>query len=358
MEVNRRLSLLLPIAWLCLATPSHGATMSAASCSQSAVQTAVNAAANGDRVFVPGGTCTWSARVSWSGKGITLEGAGVDATIITVNTTDTVLNFQSSGSYALNRVTGFTFNANNTETSSNNAIVVNDVVKGLNAFRIDHNKFTNLANRAIWIYMAGHDVSGVIDHNTFLAPGDSAVQSITIDGGAHDLTIGVPPSANAQFGYGYIPGTNHGIFVEDNTFTYAISANDATVEGYLGARYIFRHNISSGTYAVATHHGTDTGGSGSTHGERGMSGLEIYDNTATTTHNVSARAVWRGGTGLVWGNTTTTSGGGSYSGGMRFRNARSCTAYPPFGICNGTSPWDGNTSGQQGYPCLDQPGHF
>ena len=49
-------------------------TINAASCSQSAVQTAINSAVGGDTVVVPIGSCTWTASVSISGKGIRLLG--------------------------------------------------------------------------------------------------------------------------------------------------------------------------------------------------------------------------------------------------------------------------------------------
>jgi hypothetical protein len=33
-------------------------------------------------------------------------------------------------------------------------------------------------------------------------------------------------------------------------------------------------------------------------------------------------------------------------------------SYAFWGICDGTSPWDQNTPGAEGYACLDQVGHF
>ena len=71
---------LLPIASLLFGlSVAQAATIPASSCSQAAVQTAVNAASDGDRVVVPAGTCTWTNAVSISNKTIILEGAGSGA---------------------------------------------------------------------------------------------------------------------------------------------------------------------------------------------------------------------------------------------------------------------------------------
>ena len=67
---------------LCVAPAVHAATITASTCNNSAVQTAINAAADGDTVSIPAGTCAWTTGVTVT-AGITLHGAGIDATIIT-----------------------------------------------------------------------------------------------------------------------------------------------------------------------------------------------------------------------------------------------------------------------------------
>jgi hypothetical protein len=52
------------------------AQVSAASCNSSDVQSAIDRAAEGQTVSIPAGSCTWTAGVKISGKGITLHGAG------------------------------------------------------------------------------------------------------------------------------------------------------------------------------------------------------------------------------------------------------------------------------------------
>lgn len=54
----------------------HAATINASTCGSTDVQAAITAAARGDTVTIPAGTCTWSSGVTISGKGILVTGAG------------------------------------------------------------------------------------------------------------------------------------------------------------------------------------------------------------------------------------------------------------------------------------------
>src|SRR4051812_23347678 len=66
---------------LFLPVSSHAVTLTATSCSQSAVQAAINAAQAGDTVAIPAGTCAWSNPISWTAPAnVTLMGAGTSAT--------------------------------------------------------------------------------------------------------------------------------------------------------------------------------------------------------------------------------------------------------------------------------------
>src|SRR5262245_19259587 len=89
------------------ATPATAATITAANCSQSAIQGAVSAASDGDTVTVPGGSCTWADALVISKK-IRLIG---NNTLITSNVSGTL-------SYVLTFVTplemsGFTIDGGN-----------------------------------------------------------------------------------------------------------------------------------------------------------------------------------------------------------------------------------------------------
>jgi hypothetical protein len=55
---------------------AHATTYTAASCNTSAVQSAINSAAEGDTVKIPAGNCAWTSGITIASKGITLQGAG------------------------------------------------------------------------------------------------------------------------------------------------------------------------------------------------------------------------------------------------------------------------------------------
>ena len=65
-----------------LGTTAQGATRTAGSLSQADIQTAVDAAVDGDTVQLPEGIATWTAGVTVNGKFITIQGAGIDKTTI------------------------------------------------------------------------------------------------------------------------------------------------------------------------------------------------------------------------------------------------------------------------------------
>src|SRR5581483_1256183 len=90
---------------LLLLVPAVPAAASPATCSQTDVQAAIDAAASGDTILVPAGSCTWSNVTIPGSKGLTLQGgsggtttiAGSEALSVTTHATTTT------------RVTGFTF---------------------------------------------------------------------------------------------------------------------------------------------------------------------------------------------------------------------------------------------------------
>src|SRR6185503_6886704 len=112
-RMNRILVLLCSVILVCLATTARAADIIAKSCSDSAIQTAINSAVNGDRVRIPAGTCIWTTQVTIpSTKGITLQGAGIGTTTILSSGADGVpagaLVVAVAPGNSLTRVTGFT----------------------------------------------------------------------------------------------------------------------------------------------------------------------------------------------------------------------------------------------------------
>src|SRR5438477_9699068 len=77
---------------------AHAATISAKSPSFTDVSSAIASAREGDTVFVPSGTATWTSTVDVS-RGITLQGSGADKTIVI----DDILRRKQFGKAALKK---------------------------------------------------------------------------------------------------------------------------------------------------------------------------------------------------------------------------------------------------------------
>jgi hypothetical protein len=334
--------LLMSSAVLFLSAVSPAADINAASCSQSDVQSAINSAADGDTIHVPAQSCTWSSAVNIQNKGITLQGAGIgQSTINDPITGGPALAITVSSGHSLTRVTGFTFSSSATKSVETGFVQVDAANDALDSFRIDNFRIANMFSRGVMIYMHGYDLSGVIDSCEIDGPNNVTAQGIAMEG--------TSPQDGTPFTRPMTLGSNHAIYIEDCTFNYTYN-NDGAYDAYTGARYVFRHNTVKGT--IIGHHGADSGSG------RGIASFEIYDNTFDANgHNVSRIMFFRSGTGVVFGNTAT-SGSGSYSQGIIINNYRSCQSYTYWGQCNGSSAWDNNQNGEQGYACLDQVGHY
>jgi len=114
----------------------------------------------------------------------------------------------------------------------------------------------------------------------------------------------------------------------------------------VGGRLVFRHNTVTNAYWQ--NHAARS------HERGGNRGAEIYNNDFNALDPAWNRAIhMRSGTGVVFNNRIR----GAFTT-MQVDNQRSNgqSASLPFGACNGSSPWDGNTAGQAGWPCLDQIG--
>jgi hypothetical protein len=298
---------------LMIAPVSHAATVRAASCSQADVARAVFSAGPGDLVVVPAGSCAWTETVSINRK-ITLQGAGIDLTTITGSPAGLMaIHAMQSGS----RITGFTFNESYM------------VVDG-DGWRVDHCKFVNDGVYVIGQREAQHP-TGLIDHCTFL---DSHV---LIQGWAGLL-------AHALWAQPLdLGGATGVVYVEDCSFT-GIGMYNAMDTNY-GGRYVFRYNTL--TDADVEAHSLQGN-------HRASRKWEIYNNTFRQVNNpMWVPMMLRGGTGVVFNNTLT----GTWNlPRISLDNVRSCDSRDVSGRCDGTSPWDGNQAGKNGYPCRDQIG--
>ncbi len=332
MKKNTHLSrpFLALAAWLTVeGGAAHAATIDATSCAQSAVQTAVNSASDGDTVLVPAGSCIWTSAVSILNKTITLRGAGSGAggTLIQHGGGDhCLLDINAGRKTGKMDVSGFSFSGA-AKTWDGTAMKLYGP-KGWKNLRVHHNLFDG---NHPWTIKGSSSTHGLIDHNVFkgsafgiLLYGDGAVDWAT------PLTLGT-----ADF-----------FFVEDNSFEwndfYGVTGAP-TMDMNNGGRQVFRYNkLMNGLWE--TH-------------DKARSGLvsanafEIYNNAFNTSSNK-----WKGldisaGTGVVWNNNFT----GDYTvpiGAIDYKT------FEPRSIprCDGTDSADQNVAGQSGWRCQYQIG--
>jgi len=330
-----------------LTTSGRGeaATIAAASCSPAAVQAAVNSAVDGDTIQVPAGTCSWTTQVTVS-KGITLQGAGIEQTVL--------LDSMPGGAYARFpmlvmstpnvgqnwRLTGITFGPGTTAGVNANGIIV--VAGRSHAFRIDHIRMAPGMNTIKFIVYDG-DLWGVVDHNQFETTGGVIVH--TID---HSSWQGVGTDGDNSWAQPVNWGSQEFIFIEDNVFVSTSSLTGVTDSNQAG-RFVFRNNTLTNS-SIETH-GTESGGR-----HRSVRAVEVYGNkfTNTSTSGQYTAVHLRGGSGVIFNNTILSGWFGQFLIGDNYRSTINTNPY--FGHCDGSSPYDGNTAGLSGYPCLDQVG--
>lgn len=299
------------IAFILLAAClSHATTRNAATCSAADIQTQINAsAASGDTVVVPSGSCTWSGTtgVSITGKSIKLQAQSTvsqdrqtisDGTIITDSTSSVGLDINSASTTNFVEVTGFTFVAN--VSKSRGIVEVDGTNSSPSSFNIHHNHF--IINAAAPRGINITNVFGLVQHNKFDVGNSGSVQSISVFGCSDGNDGGFTCWNQAES-----LGTNNAVFEEDNTFIYTFHT-ESVIDNYGGARYVFRHNVIVNAEACGGH-GTDSGN------RRSAFSFECYENTySNTTGQKIRQGTIRGGTGVHFNNTYTSTGGTPWDG--------------------------------------------
>ncbi len=283
--------------------------INAADCSFSSVSAAYNSASNGDVIYIPPGDCLWPSTLYITKNGITLQGSGIDSTIIHVNSFGGPLIQITANNI---RITGFTFDGNYQNTTNKGAIRVgtnetNPSYK-YGDFRIDHNKFIefdNTGNTGFSAIVTRGYVYGVIDNNVF---DDCTGECIDV------CSDGVPKGISRSVEYGQY--TNGTIYIEDNIWNYYQTGynGENAVDSNSGARLVIRHNRfnigpNSSVMNLIENHETcytcscdakDTG-------DAGTLVMEIYDNEVYnygSGTNTARRLVrQRGGRSLIYNNT-------------------------------------------------------
>jgi hypothetical protein len=312
---------------------------------------AINAAKDGDIVQLPEGTAVW--KNGWNSKhwakmkAITIQGAGIDKTIIRTDTTRApgdkafVINGVDGKPF---RITGITFDGTGFPDAGTWAgeVVISGNCKN---FRVDHCKFLNMDQM---MTITG-DTYGLIDHCYFHA--------LKKKGGLAQTIYCQGPGKSA-FTRPFTMGTAEAVYFEDNEAHFSPEVVNATgnnpwIVPYNGARVVIRHNkiINSQLeiYRVRP-------------GAYGSQSAEIYNNTFSTEGVKMFRPQGfifiAGGVAMVFNNTVT---GTTYNcRTIELSHERSFRAFGEFAVCDGTNPMDGNQipAGQKGagYPCFGQPG--
>jgi hypothetical protein len=316
----------------------------------SSCQSSVSAASDGDTVSIPAGDFSWTSGLSWTNKNITLQGAGIGVTNITNNTGGSVVSvFADTKPF---RITGMTINTPSdasgwisvTQSCATSTSCSPILTRG---WRIDHIRFNFTGSGSAYAILADGYFTGLVDNCYFYNNGGSGATMIGMrhlaKHGQNDLNGITRQWGDNAWKRPTGMGTDDAIFMEDNIVH---KASDSIyyltiVDGSAGSRLVIRYNTFINQAGIQVH---ATGNPG-----RGAVFTEVYHNTFSTYENVG---VIRSGTGVIYDNITT----GGTTPSFLIDDQRSCGAIGPYPVCNGSYNYDGNTSGESGWPCLDQIG--
>ena len=331
MKVVKLFILLIALSVIFFIKNGDTATINANSCSQTAVQAAINSASAGDTVTIPAGTCTWTSQVTIT-KGITLKGAGIDQTTIVANV---ATRAGDSGKLALVvnvsgatpwHISDLTITDTGTYYDYDGVFQIAGTCAG---WRLNNVKFVNTNARCMVI--AGNSTSapyttyGVMDHCQFINSGGQAIL--------------IRPYSSTAANALWLQPTNLGaadaVFIEDCIFSNTAGEGHTAFDSEWGAKVVFRHNTLTNSFVLD--HGYEN--------NRSAIKLEIYDNTFNATvENKQPAITFRGGTGVVFNNTITAISYG-YDYDLLVRDYCSKGTSNCFGGVQCTS-----------YPCHDQVG--
>jgi hypothetical protein len=383
---------------LCLlaAFAAHAATRTAVSSSESDVAAAVATASNGDTVQIPcsPSSSTWTTTLTIP-KSITITGMGASPNIgpsTFGSGTNCVTIKDGNGS-------GPIFNLAPTYDATNNLTVLQNLnidpagasaaltspvyiigaatASGFPQIRVNNVIFGNgiqwtesgNSSNASWLIVLD-DVIGVLDHITM--PNGTSADLYSDNFSSY---LGVGQYGDNSWAQPDSFGGANNLFTENNlVYIGSLAYNECEVSDHYedigGCRIVnrFNHVISTGGFFLTGGHGVDTTGR-----SRSIRHSETYKNTVLCNSGSgcnTAFASYRGGTGLNWGNTATTSNGGFFNSIISFSvyrtvftaqggwgacgNASSGSAAGPFDDNDGTTYYSGTmTSGTNGETMYD-----
>ena len=260
--------------------------------SYSDVNSALSDADSGDTINIPSGTFEWTSQLSII-KAVSIIGAGKTLTQLTHSYAGTLISV-APGSDVIVRISGIHFyqTTNNGSYSAVKVTGSKTEAYNLSQIRIDNNKFTKGVRS---IYASGR-VEGLIDNNEFLNC-NIAVLVVGDNDYAWARTIAA--------------GTEHALFIEDNTFTINNDADREPNEQIYhqeGGRTVIRYNTFDGdAYTTGSSLFLDSHGNWPYYDDvgyayRGQPLIEIYENDFDGYQSYRIVNI-RGGSLLIYNNT-------------------------------------------------------
>lgn len=369
---------LIAMGWF---LPSYvEAVTPAASCSYADVTAAIIAVPADGTVTIPGGTCSWATRYLITGKSFTLQGAGAGTEAQCAGQSS------SSGTYTCltmapsltggilawtmvttgkPRITGITFDGGATGAQGAETDGIVRLQGDTDQFRFDHNRLITRRIPGLSIFGS---VRGVIDHNDLGMKANQGFNHFIAYVNHPGWNGGATCVGGPAFGCGdkswAAPtafGSSGFLFFENNTLDRGTDGSVFAIDGWTGQRIVTRFN----TLLNVT---TENHGSDSTGRSRGGRAMEHYMNTIIVS-NTDLPSIHgsRGGTGLIWGNEATTSGGHtldrvgelSHYRVLALQSSGQCAYW----LCaddgdgvTGNNRYDAGYPNANGYPAMDQIG--
>ena len=234
---------------------ANAATITASSCSQEDVVTAIGNSSDGDTVTIPAGTCQWDFRITIA-KEITIQGAGIDVTTIERS------GFNISSGTDNWRVTAITWDGEATSSK------VFQITTSKN-WRIDNVKISDYIGRIIDIDGFSY---GLIDNCQISDIGSEAILYEGDGATAFDRSDDYTSTADSDR---YTNGT---VYIEDCVFTQTSRTDAQIVDANEGARYVFRYNTVNNNVGNGYEGPLDMHGYCETGQPTATVGVEIYKN--------------------------------------------------------------------------------
>lgn len=311
--------------------------LTAADTSLAEVQACVDASVDGDTITIPEGSSTWASALTWANKNITVIGQGT-STVITAHSAFAI-TATTKAAFRLSSFKLITDGDSGVVSITNTSQTPRGGAYG-DGFRIDNLTIETSANgRTFMVYGL---VYGVLSKITWTSS-TSHDQFLTHYGYTNDGSEdGVSPfnQGTVAWSKNHVSGDANAIYVEGSTITCSETGGWAADVWY-GGEVEFRYNTIT-RCQVSTHSARDTA--------RGGKRINAYNNVFVSTGMTDKRVIWwRSGFGLVYNNSFDA------TALIAIDNQRTSCVWNS--RCNGTdTTYDGNTAGESGWPCLDQPG--